>query len=480
MRTIRIGLFGLGVVGGGMLTILHRNRDLIRSRLGADLRVVTAVTAHPAQQRDLPLDGVTVSGDPAAILDDPSIEIVVELMGGTGLARTVVLDAMARGKAVVTANKALLAEHAHEIFTRAYETGAALGMEAAVAGGIPVIRSLREGLASDRILEICGIVNGTCNYILTKMSQEQAPFERVLAEAQKLGYAEADPTFDVDGHDAAHKLAVLVNLAYGTTIRFEDVYREGIRKVTPEDIAYARQLGFTLKLLAIAKPSGTAKPNGTAKPSGPAKPSIPVKPASAVKSSGAAKPNDPGAPAAQVEARVHPTLVENTHLLAAVSGVYNAVFLTGDNVDATLHYGRGAGALPTGSAVVSDLIDIARSLPPGGGKSAARVPPLGVQREHVRELQVRPMRDIQSEYYLRFPVLDRVGVLAKITTIMGGHNISIKSMLQPDQALHPADPVQVILTTHRAREADIDQSLAEIGKLDFIQGPAQRIRIERF
>ena len=217
MRTIQVGLFGLGVVGGGTLTILHRNRELIRARIGAELRVVKAVTAHPGKPRDLPLDGVAVSADPATILNDPSIDIVVELMGGTGLARTVVLEAMERGKAVVTANKALLAEHAKEIFAQAYAKETPLGMEAAVAGGIPVIRSLREGLASDHILEICGIVNGTCNYILTKMSQEGAPFDSVLAEAQKLGYAEADPTFDVDGHDAAHKLAVLVNLAYGTT-----------------------------------------------------------------------------------------------------------------------------------------------------------------------------------------------------------------------------------------------------------------------
>jgi homoserine dehydrogenase len=441
MRTFNVGLFGLGVVGGGVVTILHKNRDLIRARLGADLRVVKAVTANPKKTRELPLDGVSVSSDPKFILDDPSIDIVVELMGGTGLAKTVVLDALSKGKAVVTANKALLAEHAKEIFAQAYKTGAPLGMEAAVAGGIPVIRSLREGLASDNILEICGIVNGTCNYILTKMSQEGAPFDRVLAEAQKLGYAEADPTFDVDGHDAAHKLAVLVNLAYGATIPFADVYREGIRSVTPLDIAYARQLGFTLKLLAIAKPADGS-----------------------------------------VEARVHPTLVENTHLLAAVSGVYNAVFLTGDNVDATLHYGRGAGALPTGGAVVSDLMDAARTLLSSGGAVPphSRIPPLGVQAEHVRELKVRPMRDIHSEYYLRFPVLDRVGVLAKIMTIMGDHNISIKSMIQPEQALRPTDPVQVILTTHRAKEADVDASLAEIQKLAFIQGPAQRIRIERF
>lgn len=436
MDTINVGLFGLGVVGSGVVEILRRNRALIQSRLGADLRVTKAVTRHPEKPRTVPLDGIQVSADPEFILSDPSIHIVAELMGGTDLARKVVLRAVEAGKGVVTANKALLAECAREIFPAIYAKGTPFGMEASVAGGIPVLRSLKEGLASDRILEICGIVNGTCNYILTKMSSEGAAFETVLAEAQKLGYAEADPTFDVDGHDAAHKLAVLVNLAYGTMVEFRDIYREGIRGITPMDIAFARQLGFTVKLLAIGK-----LVNG------------------------------------QVEARVHPALVEHEHLLSSVNGVFNAVFLTGDNVDATLSYGRGAGAAPTGSAVVSDMMDISRTLLQGG---KSRIPPLTVMREHLRELSVLPIAEVRSEYYLRFQVLDRPGVLARMTAEMGQRGISIRSMIQPDQALHPADPVQVILTTHRAREADVRASLAAIAKMDFIQGPTQLIRIERF
>ena len=436
MRVIQVGMFGLGVVGSGVVEILHRNRELIQSRLGADLRIVKAVVRDPRKARNLPLEGVAVSGDPAAILDDPKIDIVVELIGGTDLARTVVLKAIDAGKAVVTANKALLAECAREIFPKVYAKNTPLGMEASVAGGIPVLRALREGLAGDRILEICGIVNGTCNYILTKMSKEAAPFDAVLAEAQRLGYAEADPTFDVDGHDAAHKLAVLVNLAYGTMVEYRDVYREGIRKITPQDILYARQLGFSVKLLAIGKL------------------------------------ND-----GKVEARVHPTLVSNEHLLASVNGVFNAVFLTGDNVDATLSYGRGAGAAPTGSAVVSDLIDISRNLLLGGGP---RIPALSVLQAHLRELAVLPIREVYSEYYLRFQVLDRAGVLARMTQAMGERNISIRSMIQPDQALHPDDPVQVILTTHRAREADVRASLDAIERMDFMAGPTQLIRIERF
>jgi homoserine dehydrogenase len=435
MRTIDIGLFGLGVVGSGLLTILQNNRDLIRARLGAELRVKRIVTAHPEKPRSLNLAGIPVGTDPAAILGDPEIAIVVELIGGTGAARQIVLGALEAGKHVVTANKALLAEHAKEIFGKVYETGASLGMEAAVAGGIPVLRSLKEGLAADNILEVAGIVNGTCNYILTKMAQEQAKFADVLAEAQRLGYAEADPTFDVEGHDAAHKLAVLVNLAYGTTVPFEAIYREGISGVTPMDIEFARLLGYSIKHLAIGKLED-----------------------------------------GRVEARVHPTLVPRDHLLASVNGVYNAVFLTGDNVDATMSYGRGAGGLPTGSAVASDVIDIARNVLCG---IRSRVPALTVVAEALRDLPVMPIGDISSEYYLRFQVRDRAGVLARITTVMGSHDISIQSMIQPSQADHPDDPVQVILITHRARERDIRRSLSEIGPMDFILGPTQVIRIER-
>ncbi|MDH4246545.1 MAG: homoserine dehydrogenase, partial [Deltaproteobacteria bacterium] len=414
---------------------LKNNRELIRDRLGAEIVVTHAVTAHPNKKRAVSTEGIKVSSNPADILNNPDIDIVVELIGGTTLAGDIVLKALDADKPVVTANKALLAERAREIFTRVYEKKLAIGMEASVAGGIPVLRSLKEGLSGDHILEVSGIVNGTCNYILTRMTQEGAPFDHVLADAQRLGYAEADPTFDVDGVDAAHKLAVLVNLAYGTMVHFPDIYREGIRGITPMDIAYARQLGFAIKLLAIGKRVGE-----------------------------------------QVEARVHPTLVSHGHLLASVNGVFNAVFLTGDNVDASMSYGRGAGGLPTGSAVVSDIIDIARNLLVG---IRVKIPPLSVTQDKLRDRAVLPIQEIESEYYLRFQVLDRVGVLAALTRVMGDNNISIKSMLQPAEAEHEDQPVQVILTTHRALESDVQKSLKEIGAMDFIAGPAQLIRIER-
>ncbi len=436
MRTLNVGLFGLGVVGCGVVEILRRNRAIISARLGAELRISHAVTAHPEKKREVSTAGIAVSDDPETILANPEIDIVVELVGGTGDAREYVLRALDAGKPVVTANKALLAECASEIFGKVYETGLAIGFEASVAGGIPVLRSLKEGLAGDHITEIVGIVNGTSNFILSKMSAEGAPFEDVLAEAQRLGYAEADPTFDVEGHDAAHKLALLVNLAYGTTIDFSQVHKEGISKITPLDITYAKQLGYAIKLLAVGKLAGE-----------------------------------------RIEARVHPTLISTDHLLASVNGVFNAVFLTGDNVDATMSYGRGAGAAPTGSAVVSDVIDLARNLLSGVSN---RIPALSVMRDRLRDLPVVPIEETVSEYYLRFQVLDRVGVLAAITRIMGDNNISIRSIIQPALADDPDDPVQVMLTTHHALEADVQKSLASISTLEFIMGPTQLIRIENF
>ncbi|MCZ6627494.1 MAG: homoserine dehydrogenase [SAR324 cluster bacterium] len=436
MRTINVGLFGLGVVGCGVISILRRNRGLIRARLGADLRVTHAVTANPKKKRSVALRGISISKDPATILSNPGIDIVVELVGGTTHAKSYVLGALDAGKPVVTANKALLAEHAREIFGRVYNKELSIGFEASVAGGIPVLRSLKEGLSGDHIREIVGIVNGTSNYILSKMSAEGTPFAEVLAEAQRLGYAEKDPTFDVEGHDAAHKLAILVNLAYGTTIDYSKIYKEGISRITPTDITYARQMGYVVKLLAIGKLSGQ-----------------------------------------RVEARVHPTLISVDHQLAAVNGVFNAVFITGDNVDATMSYGRGAGALPTGSAVVSDIIDLARNQLAG---IQQKTPALSVTKGELRNLPVVPIHELESEYYLRFQVLDRVGVLASMTKIMGNNNISIQSMVQPAQADHPEDPVQVILITHRARDRDVQKSLRQIAKLNFITGPTQLIRIENF
>ena len=435
MRTINIGMFGLGVVGCGVVNILRKNRELLRARLGAEVVLKTAVTAHPDKPRSVSLEGIAVSDDPATILDDPQIDIVVELIGGTAAAKEIVLRALDAGKPVVTANKALLAEEARAVFGKAYEKNLPLGIEASVAGGIPVLRTLREGLASEHILEISGIVNGTCNYILSKMTAEGAAFDDVLAEAQRLGYAETDPTFDVEGYDSAHKLAILVDLAYGTMVPFKDIYCEGISHITPMDIAYADQMGYVIKLLAIGKLVD-----------------------------------------GRVEARVHPTLVAADHLLSQVHGVFNAVYITGDNVDATMSYGRGAGAAPTGSAVVGDIVDISRRLLSGhnGGP-----PPLSVMVDQLRDMPVVPIHDIDSEYYLRFQVLDRVGVLARMTTVLGQNDISIQSMFQPSIADHPNDPVQVVLITHNARERNVLKSLGEIKTMDFMAGPTQLIRIEK-
>lgn len=436
MRTVSLGIFGLGVVGCGVVSILQKNRSLIQSRLGADLRITHAVTAHPKKKRPVSLEGISVSSNPATILDNPDIDIVIELIGGTGLAREILLRSLDAGKPVVTANKALLAEHPREIFSKAYETGLTIGMEASVAGGIPILRSLKEGLSGDHIQEIVGIVNGTSNYILSKMSSENAAFDSVLAEAQQLGYAEADPTFDVEGHDAAHKLTILVNLAYGTMVEFSQVHKEGITAITPMDIDYAGRLGYVIKLLAIGK-----LVNG------------------------------------KVEARVHPTLIAKEHQLASVNGVFNAVFLTGDNVDATMSYGRGAGGAPTGSAVVSDVVDLARNLMAGVRQ---RIPPLSVVEGKVRELEVLAIDEVISEYYLRFQVLDRVGVLAKMTKALGDNNISIQSMFQPALAANAEELVQVVLITHQARERNIRKALAKIAGMDFIKGQTQLIRIKNF
>lgn len=436
MQTIKIGLFGLGVVGSAVVSILQKNRDLISQRLGAELLVTHAVVANPQKKREISTEGISISSDPETILSNPEIDIVAELIGGIDLAGDVVLRAVENGKSVVTANKALLAERAADIFPKVYEKGVSLGMEASVAGGIPILRSLKEGLSGENIEEIVGIVNGTSNYILSKMSDEGAPFAEILAEAQRLGYAETDPTLDIGGGDAAHKLAILINLAYGTMINFSDIYCEGIQDITPMDIEYAGQLGYAIKLLAIGKMNS-----------------------------------------GKVEARVHPTLVSKNHLLASVNGVFNAVFLTGDNVDATMSYGRGAGGGPTGSAVVSDIIDIARNLV---AKVKTRMPPLSVLEKHLQHLEVLPISEIECEYYLRFQVRDQPGVLAGMTKAMGEGHISIQSMIQPALADTPGDPVQVILTTHRAKEQAISESLQKIKKMDFILGPIQLIRIEQF
>ena len=442
-KTIQLGMFGLGVVGSGVVEILNNNLPLLEKRLGASLKLKHVVCAHPNKRRSISVKGVSLSSEPADILQDAEIDLVIEVMGGISPAKEVVLEAMEQGKAVVTANKALLAECGADIFGKAQRSNVALGMEAAVAGGIPILRSLRDGLAANHIQEIFGIINGTSNYILSCMTQRPgSEFNAILAEAQQKGYAEADPTFDIGGHDAAHKLTILINLAFGTIVNYSDIPKEGIEHITPLDIQYAQQMGCVIKLLAIARPQQNTHE---------------------------------GIP--QIEARVHPTLIPQQHPLASVNEAFNAVFVTGDQVGPAISYGQGAGAAPTGSAIVSDVMEISRCLLHQTAKFA---PPLGVEAAHLQQFHIQPIQHTQSHYYFRFQVLDQVGVLAQITNIMGKNNISIQSVLQPSQAEHPQQPVQVILTTHRALEKNIQTSLQQIQSLPFIAGPTQLLRMENF
>jgi len=370
--------------------------------------------------------------DAKALIDDPAVDIVIELIGGYDAAKRVILDALAKGKPVVTANKALLAVHGEEIFEAAVRHKVDLGFEASVGGGIPVIRALTEGLAANTILSLYGIINGTANYILSRMTCEGQGFQDVLAEAQASGYAEADPTFDVAGVDSAHKLAIMVSLAYGTPVNVKDIYTEGITRITPVDISYAEEFGYTIKLLGIAKSLD-----------------------------------------GEIEARVHPTMVPSASPIAQVEGVYNAIQLVGDAVGDIVLYGRGAGSMPTGSAVVSDVIAIARNLL---RDAAGRVPPASFQQDQRRPLRIRPMEEILSQYYMRFMVLDRPGVLSQIAGVLGRHNISIASVIQ--QGRKEGQTVPVVIMTHTARERDVQAALREIDNMAFISEPTTLIRVE--
>ncbi|HWP34192.1 MAG TPA: homoserine dehydrogenase [Thermodesulfobacteriota bacterium] len=433
MNTVHIGLLGFGTVGQGTVRILTEKAALLESRLGARLAVRRIAVRDPAKRRDLAVDPRLLTADPLAVVDDPRIAVVVELMGGIEPARTLLLRAIGNGKAVVTANKALLARHGPELYRAAAEAGVDLGFEAAVAGGIPLIRSVKEGLVAARIEALYGIINGTSNYILTKMSEEGASFADALAAAQARGYAEADPEMDVSGADAAHKLAILVALAFGHPIDVEQVYTEGMARVTPLDLRFARQFGYRVKLLAIAKQDADDA----------------------------------------IEARVHPTMIPAEHPLAAVGGVFNAVYLKGDTTGPVLLYGRGAGALPTGSAVVSDLVDTARNLLAG---AAHRVPPLGYQMAAVTPRVVRPMEEVVTRYYFRFHVVDRPGVLSRISGVLGAHDVSIASMVQ--EGREAAGAVPIVMMTHEAREADVRAALTEIDRLPIVQEPSLCIRVE--
>ncbi|OGK93835.1 MAG: homoserine dehydrogenase, partial [Candidatus Rokubacteria bacterium GWC2_70_24] len=418
MNEIRIGLLGLGTVGAGVVKILDTHGAEMQERTDCRLTLAAIADADLVREREgIDLARLHLVPDARQVLDDPSIQIVIELIGGLEPARTFILRALAAGKHVVTANKALLAHHGAELFEQARRHRVMLGFEAAVAGGIPLLRAVREGLPANRIASVFGIVNGTCNYILSKMTDERLDFSVVLKEAQARGYAEADPALDIEGMDSAHKLQILAMLAFRTSLDLKDIYTEGITGVAHEDVVNAAELGYRIKLLAIAKAS------------------------------------DGG-----LEARVHPTMIPAQSPLAAVSGVYNAVFISGDNVGNLMFYGRGAGQLPTASAVWSDALEIARRVAHG-------IPALPVELPSVAKapLPLRPMDEIRSAYYLRVMALDRPGVLAQVAGILGRHDISLVSVLQKARA--EGEAVPVVMLTHDARERDMRAALAAIDRL---------------
>lgn len=434
-REIPIGLVGAGNVGGGVLRILAEHGRDIEARLGARVVVRRVAVRDPDKVRPVPLPEGAVLCTADEVLADDEIRIVVEVMGGTQPARDIVLEALRRGKNVVTANKSLLAAHGEEIFGLASERGLDVFYEGAVGGGIPIIRALREALASDRIRAIAGIVNGTTNFILSEMAAGGRSFDEVLREAQTLGYAEADPTMDVDGHDAAQKLSLLAGISFGTRVRPEEVHTEGIRGIEPVDLAAAEDFGYVLKLLAVGRRHG----DGT------------------------------------VELRVHPTLVPRGALLANVGGAFNAVLVTSEALGPSLFYGQGAGSLPTGSAVVADIIDCGRNLLLG---TAGRIPHLATQDAFLEEHHPRPMGEVESAHYVRFTVRDQPGVLGRITGILGDYGISIASLVQKDARSLDGGPVSVVVMTHVAAERAIADALEVIDRLPFVTAPTRRLRVE--
>jgi homoserine dehydrogenase len=434
MQTIQVGLLGLGNVGTGVVQILQQQATLMTQRLGAHLALKKVATRTPERPREVALQVGQISGDVMDVLRDPEIAIVIELMGGYEPARTYILEALQQGKHVVTANKAVLAQHGPELFEAARTHGVDIGFEASVGGGIPIVRTLKEAFVANRFVSIIGIINGTTNYILSRMSDQGLRFEEALKEAQDLGFAEADPSFDVDGIDAAQKISLLASLAYGTWVRQEDVYTEGITRVTQLDIANAREMGYCVKLLALAKRDQN-----------------------------------------RLGVRVHPALVAAGAELASVQGSYNAVSVTGDMVGRNLLIGRGAGALPTGSAVVGDVVDVARNVLKS---SSGRVPPQGYETLSVNELQWQNIDDITCKHYLRFQVLDQPGVLSAIAGILGEQGISIETVIQKGRSADQSDTVSVVMMTHEAKEQAVRRALEAIQTLPHVQGETMRIRVE--
>jgi len=429
--SVNIGIIGFGTVGAGTARILLKKRGELESRLGFPLTLKNIADLDTERDRGIKLPPGILINDAQRVLNDPEIDIVVELMGGIHPAKEFILQAIRNGKHVVTANKALLATEGHEIFRAARKSRVDIGFEASVAGSIPIIKVVRESLIGNRIQSIYGIINGTSNYILTKMTEEGLDFTTALREAQALGYAEADPTFDIEGIDSAHKLTILASLSFGIPFSFKKIYTEGITKITPLDIQFASEFGYKIKLLAVAKQEGDT-----------------------------------------VEVRVHPTMLPKDYLIASVNGVFNAVYIEGDAIGSHLYYGRGAGEMPTGSAVVGDIADIAKNI------IATQNTEYRTQTGLIQDTKyrIKKMEDVQTCYYLRFSAFDKPGVLSRISGILGNHNISIKSMIQKGRKLEKAVPV--VMMTHEARERDMMRALKEINGLPAVSGKTVYLRVE--
>ncbi|MDY6856884.1 MAG: homoserine dehydrogenase [Thermodesulfobacteriota bacterium] len=432
MKKIEVGLVGFGTIGTGTVKILQENKEAIEGRLGATIVLKRIADLDITTDRGIEIDKRILTTDVTELINDPDISILIELIGGYNETKEIILQAIKKKKHIVTANKALLAIHGKEIFKKAHKEGVDIGFEASVGGGIPIIHSIKEGLAANNIKVIFGILNGTCNYILSEMTSRNKDFKDVLKDAQNKGYAEADPTLDIEGIDSAHKLAILLTLSYGINVDLEDIYTEGISRITPLDIEFAKELGYTAKLLAIAKEENNL-----------------------------------------IQARIHPTLVPNCHLLSMVNGVYNAIFINGDAVGSTMFYGKGAGMMPTGSAVVSDIVELCRNIIKGSSK---RVPSLSFQYENMKEQNIKAIDDTVNRYYLRFSAKDRPGVLSKISGILGNLGISISSVIQKGREIEGAVPI--LMLTHEAKEANVQKALRKIDNLPITLDKTVLIRIE--
>src|SRR3989338_2822334 len=434
MKPINVGLLGIGTVGGGTFTVLSRNQEEITRRAGRLIRIVNVADRDVARAREITKGTGEVTDDAFSVVNDPAIDIVVELIGGCTVAKELVLKAIENGKHVVTANKALLAVHGNEIFAAAQKKGVIVAFEAAVAGGIPIIKALREGLTANRIEWIAGIINGTTNFILSEMRDKGLSFDTVLKEAQRLGYAEADPTFDIEGVDAAHKITILSALAFGIPMQFDKAYIEGISKLDATDIRYAEQLGYRIKLLGIAKRTVEG-----------------------------------------VELRVHPTLIPSKRLIANVEGAMNAVLVQGDAVGSTLNYGKGAGAEPTASAAIADLVDVTRM---HTADPENRAPHLAVQPDQLADLPILSMDEVTTSYYLRLRVQDKPGVLADITRILADEQISIDAVIQKEPG-EGEEQTDLIMLTHQTREKRINAAIAKMEALPVVAGKVTRLRLEQ-